>query len=38
MYQHGTFQTDVNSYPINQVVTMETEPKITFGTALLKHL
>jgi hypothetical protein len=38
MYRHGTFQADVNSYPINQIVTMDTEPEFTFGTALMKHL
>jgi hypothetical protein len=38
MYRHGTFQADVNSYPINRLVTLETEPGITFGTALMAHL
>jgi hypothetical protein len=38
MYRHGTYQADVNSYPINRLVTLDTEPEITFGSALMAHL
>jgi hypothetical protein len=38
MYRHGTYQTDVDSYPINRLVTLDTEPEITFGNALMAHL
>jgi hypothetical protein len=38
MYQHGTFMVDQDSYPINRLVDLATEPEITFGKALLEQL
>jgi hypothetical protein len=38
MYRHGSYQVDGNSYPVNRLVDITTEPEITFGDCLLRHL
>jgi hypothetical protein len=38
MYRHGTFTVDHDSYPVNRLVNLDTEPEITFGKALLEQL